>query len=185
MHIGHINLEKSMNGTGEHFVMLIESLDRQGVQQHVIVRNQALARRLAMYENVTVGPVVNTAVTAYCLMPQVSVAHVHDDAGGHAGLLLTLTRSIPFVITRRSIRAPGKNPIVRSVYRRAVSVICPNNAAAAALARQDLAVPVDVIADISYERPATDDTAANLAAAEHLKVYRRAVDSWRVPALLL
>jgi len=183
--IGHINLNKSMNGTGEHFVGLIEGLDRLGIKQHVIVRNKALARRLAMYENVTVGPTVTAAVTAYCLMPQVAVVHTHDETGGHAGLLLTLTRSIPYVATRRSALPPGKNPIVRSVYGRAASLICPSDRAAAAIVDQELAVPVDVIPNISRRDGDDADGVAQRIAAEHLRVYQRAADSRQVPALLL
>ena len=185
MQIGHINLNKSMNGTGEHFVRLIEALDRLGIDQHVIVRNKALARRVAVYGNVTVGPTVTTAVTAYCLMPQVSVVHTHDEAGGHAGLLLTLTRSIPYVATRISAIPPGKNPIIRSVYGRAASLICPSDRAAAAVVDQGLAVPVDVIPRISHEDEDDADEVVRRIAAEHLRVYQRAADSWRVPALLL
>lgn len=185
MQIGHINLNKSMNGTGEHFVRLIEALDRLGVDQHVIVRNKALARRVSIYENVTVGPTVTTAVTAYCLMPQVAVVHTHEEAGGHAGLLLTLTRSVPYVATRRSAIPPGKNPIVRAVYGRAASLICPSDRAAAALVDQGLAVPVDVIPSISHRDEDDGDEVAGQIAAAHLRAYQRAADSWRVPALLL
>lgn len=184
MQIGHINLERSMNGIGEHFVKLVEGLDRLGIEQHVIVRNKALARRLNVYPNVTVGPTVTTAVTAYCLMPHVAVVHAHDEASGHAGLLLTLTRSIPYVATRRSVLPPGKNPILRSVYGRAASLICPSDQAAAAVSNQGLGVPVDVIADISCKDDDGNDQASKTA-AEHLRIYRRAVDSRRVPALLL
>jgi hypothetical protein len=185
LHIGHINLGKSMNGTGEHFVRLVEGLDRLGIKQHVIVRNKALARRLAVYEHVTLGPTVTTAVTAYCLMPNVNVVHTHDEASGHAGLLLTLTRSIPYVATRRSALPPGKSPIIRSVYGRAASLICPSDRAAAAVLDQGLAVPVDVIPCISHRDNDNSDKVAQEIAARHLRVYRRAADSSRVPALLL
>ncbi|NNC78119.1 MAG: hypothetical protein HKN77_09170, partial [Woeseiaceae bacterium] len=99
MLIGHINLATSMNGTGEHFIKLVEALDRQGARQHLLVANHALAKRVSLCSNVTVGPVVKTPVMAYCLMPDVPVVHAHDSSGGQAGLLLTLTRSIPYVIT--------------------------------------------------------------------------------------
>ena len=184
MQIGHINLDKSINGIGEHFVKLVERLDRLGVEQHVIVRNQALARRINVYPAVTVGPTVTTAVTAYCLMPHVAVVHAHDEASGHAGLLLTLTRSIPYVVTRRSEAPRHRNPIIRSVYGRAASLICPNDRAAAAVSGMGIGVPVDVIPNICCKDEASGDQAGRIA-AEHLRVYRRAADSWRVPALLL
>jgi len=182
--VGHINLATSMNGTGEHFIRLIEALDRQGVEQHVLVANQSLAKRVSVYENVTVGPVVKTPVMAYCLMPDVSVVHAHDKSGGRAGLLMTLTRSIPYVLTQRSTAPLGKNPIARSMIRRAASLICPNDQVADVLVNDDVSGPVDVVDDISH-KTGDGDLFDNRIAAEHRRIYRRAVDSWRVPALLL
>lgn len=185
MEVGHINLEACMNGAGEHFVKLVEGLSGLGIKQHVIVRNKCLARRLEICEDVSVGPTVNSAVTAYCLMPQIALVHTHDEASGHAGLLLTLTRSIPYVATRQSEQPPGDNPIVRSVYSRAVSLICPTKGAAATVAGQGLGVPVDVIPMISCRDANKAERVIRKVAAAHLRVYRRAVDSWRIPALLL
>ncbi|MDH3304376.1 MAG: glycosyltransferase family 4 protein [Gammaproteobacteria bacterium] len=130
MHIGHINLAKSFNGAGEHFVRLVESLQAMGVRQYVLVRNVALAKRLDLVGNVTAGPVVRSAVMAYCLMPHVDVVHIHDPSDGQAGLLLTLTRSIPFVLTHRD-DAPGRNPLTQAVYKRASGIIYQPDADAA------------------------------------------------------
>lgn len=185
MEVGHINLEASINGAGEHFVKLVEGLCELGVKQHVIVSNEALARRLAICNGVTVGQTVNSAVTAYCLMPKVPLVHTHDEASGHAGLLLTLTRSIPYVATRQSEHPPGSNAIVRSVYRRAVSLICPTQRAAEAVTGQGLGVPVDVIPTIRCRDVETPARIVRKVAAAHLRVYRRAVDSRRIPVLLL
>lgn len=185
MRIGHINLAKSFNGTGEHFVALVEALDRQGIRQHVIVRNHALARRVALYDNVTLGPVTGSPVMAYCLMPTVDVVHVHNEKSAQSGLLLTLTRSIPFVLTQRKVRRNTKNPISRSIEERAASVICcTERAARRALARPSTK-PVDVIADIAREEGTDFEMTGNRVAAEHLRVYRRAADTWRVPALMI
>jgi voltage-gated potassium channel Kch len=144
VHIGHINLAKSFNGAGEHFVNLVEALQQHGVQQYVLVRNVALAKRLDLVGGVTAGPVVRSAVMAYCLMPSVDVVHIHDPAEGQSGLLLTLTRSIPVVLTHRD-ESPGKNPLIQAVYRRASGII--------------------------YQCDAD--------ATKHLRIYKRAVESWR------
>ncbi len=130
MHVGHINLAKSFNGAGEHFVSLVESLQEMGVRQYVLVRNVALAKRLDLVDSVTAGPVVRSAVMAYCLMPHVDVVHIHDPSDGQAGLLLALTRSIPFVLTHRN-DAPGRNPLTQAVYRRASGIIYQPDADAA------------------------------------------------------
>jgi hypothetical protein len=50
---------------------------------------------------------------------------------------------------------------------------------------QGLAVPVDIIPNIWHRDEDECDEVMQGIAAEHLRVYRRAVDSWRVPALLL
>lgn len=185
MEVGHINLEASINGAGEHFVKLVEGLSVLGVRQHVVLRDKLLARRLEIVDGVTVGPTVNSAVTAYCLMPQIALVHTHDEASGHAGLLLTLTRSIPYVATRYSERPPGENPILRSVYSRAVRLICSTKPAAKALTDAGFGVPVDVIPTIRCDDVDKTDRIVRKVAAAHLRVYRRAADSGRIPALLL
>lgn len=185
MEVGHIYLQASINGAGEHFVKLVEGLSELGVRQHIIVSNRSLAQRLAICDGVTVGQIANSAVTAYCLMPNIALVHTHDETAGHAGLLLTLTRSIPYVATRKSELPPANNPIVRSVYRRAVSLICPTRQAAAAVTGQGLGVPVDVIPTIRCGDAARTDRIVKKVASAHLRAYRRAADSRRIPALLL
>ena len=185
MKIGHINLARSMNGTGEHFIALVEALDRQGAEQHVIVRNEVLARRLAIYANVSVGPTTSAAVVAYCLMPGVDVVHCHDERAAQAGLLMVLTRSVPYVLTRRLARDPMRNPVQRSVYHRAAGVICATNAGARSLARIAPECQVDVIYDIARATAADFAAVANRTALEHMRVYRRATDPSQIPALLL
>lgn len=184
MRIGHINLAVSMNGTGEHFVRLVEALERHGAEQHVLVANHALAKRVSLYDNVSVGPVVKTPVMAYCLMPESDVVHAHGRSGGQAGLLMTLTRSTPFVLTRRSSKPVGKNPVSRSIINRAACIVCPSEIAAASINSDDFAVPVEVVDDISHESVESDEADARIA-AEYLRIYRRAIDSWRVSTVLL
>lgn len=182
MYIGHINLERSMNGTGEHFVKLVEGLNRQGVRQHILVSNASLSKRVAIYENVIAGPVVKTAVMAYCLMPDVDVVHVHDAKSNQAGLVLRLTRSLPYVVTRRSLEPVGANPLSRSLLARASGVICPSEEGAELIREARIDVPLDVVEDNSFEN---GDAQSENRIAEHHRIYRRAVDTRRIPALLL
>lgn len=122
MRIGHINLASSFNGAGENFVRLIESLQQLGVTQYVLVRNVELAKRLEIVADVTVGPVVRSAVTAYCLIPALDIVHVHEPAAARAGLLLALTRSVPFVLSHHH-QAQANNRIEQAIYRRASAII--------------------------------------------------------------
>ena len=151
MYVGHINLAVSFNGAGEHFVNLIESLQLHSIQQYVLVRNVALAKRLDLVANVTVGPVVRSAITAYGLMPTVDVVHIHDLKSPAAGLLLTLTKGVPYVMTRHSPDEEAGSPLNQAARNRAAGFL---------------------------EKGQTD-------ALEHLQLYRRAVDTLRVPTMLL
>lgn len=184
MRIGHINLAASMNGTGEHFVRLVEAVEQHGVEQHVLVANHALARRVNLYDNVSVGPVVKTPVMAYCLMPDVDVVHAHGRNGGQAGLLMTLTRATPYVLTRRSCKAVGRNPVSGSIVTRAACIICPDEPAAACITNADLSNSVEIIEDLSHDSVEADAVDAKIA-LQHLRIYRRAIDTWRVSTVLL
>ena len=117
-------------------------------------------------------------------MPDVDVVHIHDTKSYQAGLVLRLTRSIPYVLTHRAAAAPTRSPIARSVIARSAGVICPTDVAANALINAGFTVPVDVVADMTFAANA-DDMNENHIAAEHHRIYRRAVDTRRIPALLL
>ena len=185
MNIGHINLAKSFNGTGEHFIALIEALDHMGIKQHIIVQNQSLANRLAVYDGVSLAPVTGSPVIAYCLMPQIDVVHTHDERSGQAGLLLTLTRSIPYVLTRRLKTHAANRPLLRSVYGRAATVICTTGTGARAIGGKFPAARIDVINDIARTDTGDVEMLAKRVATDHLRIYHRAVESLRIPALLL
>ena len=130
MHVGHINLAKTFNGAGDGFVKLIEAIQEFGATHYILVRNTTLAKRLDLIDGVTVGPTVRSAIMAYVLMPPVDVVHVHSPADGQAGLLLTLTRSIPYVLTQNGKQAL-RGPLARAVSKRASGFIYRHDANAA------------------------------------------------------
>ena len=116
--VGQIYLEKAAGDGARQFQAVVEGLDRLAIEQHVLVASAELARSLSALPYVTVGPVVGTPVMAYCLIPDVDVAHVHDGKSGQTGLLLTLTRAVPYVITSsESIR--NKKSLWGSLWDRA------------------------------------------------------------------
>mgnify|MGYP001826890465 CR=1 FL=1 len=125
--VGHISLAESMNDAAEYIPTLVEALHQSGVHQHVFVRNATLAKRLAAVEGVDVGPIVHSPVMATCLMPKVDIVHVHEPTAGRAGLLLTLTRSIPYVLTPRGTNRLTGTPLLQAVYARAAAVICQDD----------------------------------------------------------
>ena len=128
MYVGHINLSTTFCGAGENFVGLVESLQQHGVQQYILVRNVQLATRLELVENVTVGPIVRTPVAAYCLMPHVDVVHIHDQPSSAAGILLVLTRAIPFVLTSHETTAVINSRLNHAACKRASGFISEKEA---------------------------------------------------------
>lgn len=123
MKIGHIYLATSSDDDARQFTSLIEAFDRLAIEQHVLVASAALARKFDSCSYVTVGPVVRTAVMAYCLMPSVDLVHIHDDKSEQAGLLFRLTRSIPFVMAAGDTSDSDLNPLTRAARQRAASLM--------------------------------------------------------------
>lgn len=162
MRVGHINLAQAFNSVAGSFVTLVEALQNAGVEQYVLVGDASLARRLGGIDGVTVGPIVHSPIMAYCLLPQVDIAHAHDLVSGHAGLLLTLTRSIPFVLTHRGTIATTRNPLAQAIYKRALRVLCQDESEVAVLRHWLPGLAAEVVPDV--ER--------NAAAAKHLRVYQ-------------
>ena len=168
MLVGHINLAASMQETGEQFITLVEALQRTGIQQHVIVRNATLAKQILAVGGIDVGPVVHAPVLAYCLMPGIDVVHVHEPAAGQAGLLLALTRSIPYVLTHRGAVTAGGNPVAKAIYRRATAVICQDDSELAILRHWLPGLNVEIVPDIERQEPADS----------HIRLYQ---NSQRMP----
>ena len=124
MRIGHVLLASTDKQIGQNLTALVRALSAHGIEQHALVSDAHLARDLISIGRVSVGPLVRSPIMACCLMPDVDLAHMHDIKGAQTGLLLALTRSVPYIITQRSASLGTTNAIVRSVYRRARCIVC-------------------------------------------------------------
>lgn len=189
MRIGHIDLSRHIAAAEEQLVILVETLTTHGVEQHVLVRNPFLAKRLSVCPGVSVGPVVRSLVTACILMPTVDLVHAHDPEAVSAGMLLNLTRSIPFVLTHRQFITPGNGPVNRLKYRRCDGIVCPSEDISSAMREYVSDKPVDTIGDACNADNVIDAENGRISAegvaAEYLRVYRRILDSRGMPAMQL
>lgn len=189
MRIGHIDLSAHISGAEEQLVILVEALTAHGVEQHILVRNPFLAKRLSVCSGVSVGPIVRSPITAYLMMPPVDLVHLHDRKAINAGVLLNLTRSLPYLLTHRQFSMPGKNPLQRSQYYRADCVVCPSAEIARAMQAYVSETPVDTIGDARNVDDVIDAEngriSAERMAAEYLRVYHRTLDSRGMPAMLI
>jgi glycosyltransferase involved in cell wall biosynthesis len=145
--IGHINLDKKYGGSGHQLLMLAKALSKHDIEQHAVVRNPVLARRLSKTAGILVGPLVKSPVMAYGLMPHVDLVHIHDRKSLRSGLLLTLTRAIPYIVTHRSLTPPTGNGLVRSMYQRAEGIACVSEAVSRVMLDYCPETPVDCIYD--------------------------------------
>lgn len=164
--IGHISLSKAYGGSEHQLLMLSKALSNHDIEQHALVRNPVLARRLSKHANISVGPLVNSPVTAYGLMPNVDLAHVHDGKSLQSGLLLTLTRSIPYVVTHRSLNPPPAHALARSMYRRAEGIACVSDAVTKTMLAYCPNTPVDSI----YDACCTNKTCIPSTRPQHIKL---------------
>ena len=168
MRVGHINLAKAGDRRNLEFISLVEALRCEGVEQHLVVRDRSIVERLMPLQGISIGPVAHSAVTASCLVPAVDIAHIHDPAAGQAGLLLTLTRSIPYVLTHLGSLPNGRNPLAHAIYRRAACILCPDHADLDLLRHFEPGLQLVVI-------QATDQP---IAARDYVQVYQ---NSQRMP----
>lgn len=134
-----------------NFVNLVEALDRLAVRQYLLAADSAALCRFERLCFADLGPPVNSPVLANCHLPDVEVAHAHGDAAGSTGLLLALTRSIPFVLTPEPPGRP-ESSFRRLVRRRAAAVVAPGEICA-----DDLVTVYRRIADGLLEFPQDAD----------------------------
>ena len=187
MLVGHVCLLKDSDAAGEQLLHLAEALGKQGIRQHVAVRSASLAGQLAGVEDVTVGPLVSSPGAAFCTIPAIDIAHLHDTRSLPVGLLLALTRSIPFITMYRDDSLPSDRAVIQLAYRRASSIVCLTNKAGDVMQTSYPKTIIDIVPDVSdLGREEIDPIIGwQRMAADYAKIYRRSLDDSGVPAMLL
>lgn len=189
MRIGHIDLSTHIAVAEEQLVVLVEALSTHGVEQHVLVRNPFLAKRLSVCAGVSVGPIVRLPVLACFLMPPIDLIHAHDEKAVSAALLLNVTRSVPYILTHRRFSMPDNGPVKRLRYRRCAGIVCPSEDIANAMLDYVSDRPVDTISDARNVDDEIDSKNGRISAAkmaaEFMRVYHRTLDSRSIPAMLI
>ena len=187
LRIGHIALNKPVEGGLESLIALIDSLSRAGFQQYVLTGSPSLNRRLALNDGVRTGPVVRSAVGACCFMTDVDVVHAHDSLAGQAALMLRLTKSTPYLL-EFSHCGGLESQITTMIMRRASSIVCHAAAPRDAVIAKVDDVPVVFIPELRYAdaREARDrDWKSEDLVRDYVRLYRFAVDQLSYPDYLL
>lgn len=188
MRIGHIDLSARITTAQEQLVVLVESLGAQDIEQHILVRNPFLAKRLSVCKGATVGPAVRSVTAAAFLMPAVDLVHAHDIKAAWVGVMLDTLRSIPFLMTHRESHARHCNPLQRLVYSRCETIVCASRGESHLTLPSGPAVTVITIDDAGSADDAIDAENGRLGAermaAEYLRAYRGVLDRRGVPGVL-
>lgn len=186
MRIGHVLLATDSGTTADQLTALVRALSRHGVEQHALLGDARLLREIGACDRVSVGPRVRTPIMACCLMPDVDIAHMHDLKSAQTGLLLTLTRSVPYIVTLRSATSASSNPVTRSIYRRARCIVCQSDEDAADMRGRCPDAIIETIRPAGPLGPGeTEAMSPERIAAAYMKLYRRSIDSGRLPSLML
>ncbi|WP_342631814.1 glycosyltransferase family 4 protein [Marinobacter alkaliphilus] len=131
MHICHVNLASGFAGGERQTVNLIRFLAESGVEQTLIAKpdNQMISELKELP--------VEIRSTSHFLREhgggRWDLIHCHDGKAVYWGLIESLIRKTPYIVTRR-VENPLKNKrVTRAAYGRALSVVCLSRAVSAAV----------------------------------------------------
>ena len=121
---------------------------------------------------------------AFCAFASCDLAHAHDALAAKTALLLKLTKGQPYVLTYCAGNRRGRDPVLRSAYRRADTILVHSRENASDARELCKAVPTYIAGASAYDASAPLCTAHKVA-SEHLRIYRNVIDRGSVPDLLL
>lgn len=157
----HINLAKSYRGGERQSELLVRELARRGWQQRLVCRPQSeLLERCLDVSNLTRVQCGSSFVNAGTKIGDSVVSHAHEARAVYASLIGKWMRGVPFVITRRVMRAQKKSWIRDKAYRNAGSVVAVSGAVAAHIRETYPDLEPLVIADAHAELPVDADASA-------------------------
>ena len=146
MNITHVNLAKGFRGGERQTELLIQALQRAGVNQTAVVRTGSpLSERLSTMP----GLQLITASKPYLLtikkLDKTSLLHAHEAKAGQFAFLAHLLIGTPYLITRRVPQVPKNNFFTRNVYRQACAVVALSSAIRRVLETYDKGLKPDTI----------------------------------------
>ena len=117
--ICHINLAKGFRGGERQTALLVNQLE---IPQKLIIRKGS-----PLKEYIKEGvEIVEISKPFFLYLPKLkncSLIHAHEAKAAQLALLANLIYKIPYIITRRVIFKPKKNPFTRLLYKKAAHII--------------------------------------------------------------
>ncbi len=158
LHIGHVNLAKGFRGGERQTQLLISALSEQGLQQTVVIRaDSPLKNLLEKLPNVRLVLCKKPYWRAIFKLPKVDLLHAHDGKAVHWCRLVKLTRSLPYVVTRRVPNKLKNSWLTKASYRNALRVVGLSQAIKQSIQAVIPGLPVTVIPSMNAQLTSDQD----------------------------
>lgn len=161
--ITHINLAGGFRGGERQTQLLLTELAERGWRQRLIARRgEPLAKACAGLPELDVREIGGNVLSAARALGNTPLVHVHQGRSLQAAYLNRLLRGIPYVVTRRVQKGPGRSALNRAMYRGAGAIVVLSDAIGASLRELDPSlVPVRIPSAVSM-LPCADAEAASI-----------------------
>jgi len=123
----HVNLAKGFRGGERQTVLLIQELEKMGVNQALVCRKGSpmiveLARCKCQIHTIK-RPLVSVFLSLRILIKPETLIHAHEAKASQWAYLQNLITKTPYIITRRIQKRPGNSWFTKRVYKTALAVV--------------------------------------------------------------
>jgi glycosyltransferase involved in cell wall biosynthesis len=165
MRIGHVNLAAGFRGGERQTELLIRELSARGFEQTAVVRKGSeLGDRLADVKGLKIRPIGKPYIFGIAAARGCDLLHAHEAKASQYTYWVKRLLGIPYVITRRVPRVPGRNPLTRAIYRQASVVVALSRAIKVSLLKHNPELAVQIIPSMSAQLPVDASRVAALRA---------------------
>lgn len=162
--ICHINFARSYRGGERQTELLVRALDNRGYSQTLICRPESpLIDKLQVCQGLTIRVIRRPYLAHLGVLRGAGLLHAHENRAGKFAYFASRILGIPYILTRRVLRAPSGRWPSEAVYRRAMAVACVSQAVAQILQRRFPGLVADVVHD------AHADLTVNKARSEQIR----------------
>ena len=165
MQIIHVNLASSLGGGEYQTLALMEEL-RDTADQWLVHRHESPLAKMARQRSFSTLSAAQAFFSPFaaCWRKPV-VLHAHDGRGVHWASLSARLHGLPYLITRRILKAPRKRRWTQSAYLGACNVACVSQAVANSLHHYNAILNTCVVHDGLVGFPSDLDRVAALRAS--------------------
>ena len=161
----HLNLARRYRGGERQTELLVRELASRGRPQRLVVRKGSrLVARCSDIDGLEVREVAANPVAAGLAVRGSALAHAHEGRTVYSGLTANVLFGIPFVFTRRVIKAHGRSSIRDLAYSRASGLVGVSSAVVQRMRERKAGGKAIVIPDAHAELPVNEEEVGRIRA---------------------